>query len=242
MKETNSWESWQEDTFETVCTEESITDPKQRKRVDFILENIEKGSEVLSVGSNHGDIEEIIRKQGNHVFCLELPRVAAVGMRKNSKLHWFKGSGEDPLPFENERFDVVVATEVIEHLRNLEEFISECFRVLKPGGIILVSTPNVARPINVVQMMMGLQVRGFFHDLEKPLHLRFYTPFTLSCLLARGGFVNPECIGADTGNDGFPYKMFTKEENEWFLKLMSKFRKYDVMNASVVCCRARKPK
>jgi SAM-dependent methyltransferase len=45
------------------------------------------------------------------------------------------------LPF-GRRFDAVVSFETIEHLSDPERFVAECARVLKPGGVFLVSTPN----------------------------------------------------------------------------------------------------
>ncbi len=46
------------------------------------------------------------------------------------------------LPFNDESFDVVVSIETIEHLEKPMQFLSECYRVLKPGGEFVCSTPN----------------------------------------------------------------------------------------------------
>ena len=48
----------------------------------------------------------------------------------------------ESLPFEPESFDLVTAFEVIEHLERWQELLTEANRVLKPGGVLLVSTPN----------------------------------------------------------------------------------------------------
>ena len=50
----------------------------------------------------------------------------------------------ESLPFEPESFDLVTAFEVIEHLEHWQELLTEANRVLKPGGVLLVSTPNRA--------------------------------------------------------------------------------------------------
>lgn len=50
---------------------------------------------------------------------------------------------EEPLPFSNNRFDLVTAFEVIEHLNNPQNALREAFRVLREGGIIIIETPNV---------------------------------------------------------------------------------------------------
>lgn len=48
-----------------------------------------------------------------------------------------------PLPFESETFGVCFATEVIEHLYNPHNLINETWRVLKPSGMLFLTTPNV---------------------------------------------------------------------------------------------------
>jgi SAM-dependent methyltransferase len=49
----------------------------------------------------------------------------------------------DPLPYSNDRFTLVTCAETIEHLEHYRETIREIHRVLKPGGLVIVSTPNV---------------------------------------------------------------------------------------------------
>lgn len=50
-----------------------------------------------------------------------------------------------PLPFDDSHFDVVTLTEVVEHLSEYRKLIYEVGRILKPGGILLLSTPNIHR-------------------------------------------------------------------------------------------------
>jgi 2-polyprenyl-3-methyl-5-hydroxy-6-metoxy-1,4-benzoquinol methylase len=52
-----------------------------------------------------------------------------------------------PLPFANNSFDVITAFQFIEHIHDRKEFLSECVRVLKPGGKILVTTPNAKKSL-----------------------------------------------------------------------------------------------
>ena len=75
------------------------------------------------------------------------------------------------LPYENESFDVVVCREVIEHVINDSELLSEANRVLKPNGYLFMTTPNC---FNVIP--------------DGVLHIRAYTPKTLDESLNKHGF------------------------------------------------------
>lgn len=50
-----------------------------------------------------------------------------------------------PLPFTDESFDIVTAFQFIEHIHARREFIKECMRILKPGGSLLLTTPNIKK-------------------------------------------------------------------------------------------------
>lgn len=60
--------------------------------------------------------------------------------------------------FEDNFFDVVHANQVIEHLHNSDNFISEIYRILKPGGYAIVSTENASSWCNIFASIMGWQI------------------------------------------------------------------------------------
>jgi len=61
------------------------------------------------------------------------------------------------LPYDDDSFDVVHANQVIEHLHDTDTFVSEIYRILKPGGYALISTENLASWHNVVALALGFQ-------------------------------------------------------------------------------------
>lgn len=61
------------------------------------------------------------------------------------------------LPFENDQFDVVICDDVIEHLVETDNFAREIHRVTKSGGLIFLSTPNLAAWINRIALVFGMQ-------------------------------------------------------------------------------------
>ena len=107
----------------------------------------------------------------------------------------------DPLPFKDDFFDIVLMEEVIEHLVNPYNAIREAYRILKRGGLFLLSTPNLAWWLNRLALLLGYQpywsecstiynVGKFKRNLRQPLsgHLRLYTYKALKQLLELHGF------------------------------------------------------
>lgn len=64
----------------------------------------------------------------------------------------------DHLPYDDESFDIVYAIEVLEHLANPYEFIKQAFRIVKPGGKLIVSVPNLLNLNSRVSFLLT----GFF--------------------------------------------------------------------------------
>jgi len=82
----------------------------------------------------------------------------------------------------NEQFDVIVAGDLIEHLTNFEGFFENCTRLLKKGGILIISTPN---PFFSDEFHYVSYKRNF---LINPEHTCWIDPLALSQLAHRFGF------------------------------------------------------
>ncbi len=86
----------------------------------------------------------------------------------------FKQAAIPPLPFADQSYDVITAFQFIEHIHPRKEFLKECLRVLKPGGQLLVTTPNVKKslarnPFHVHEYTfdeMQKEVSGFTKKFE----------------------------------------------------------------------------
>jgi 2-polyprenyl-3-methyl-5-hydroxy-6-metoxy-1,4-benzoquinol methylase len=95
---------------------------------------------VLDVGCGNGAICSPIRKMGHSVTCVELANVAPLTRRCG--VESVVGGDAENLAFAGEGFDLVLASEVVEHLWSPRNFFVEAFRVLKPGGYLILSTPE----------------------------------------------------------------------------------------------------
>lgn len=82
-----------------------------------------------------------------------------------------------------EKFDTIVAGEIIEHLDNPHAFLAGCFDVLNPGGVLLISTPNPYHP--PMALLESLMIRRFYYDLG---HVNIFLPRFLIRLIERYGF------------------------------------------------------
>lgn len=98
------------------------------------------------------------------------------------------------IPFEGEAFDAVIATELLEHLISPLEMISEGSRILKLGGLFMISTPNVSHIGAILKLLAG---RSNYERLDRsPMylqndpwrgHIRFYDKHELTLLFQRNG-------------------------------------------------------
>lgn len=80
--------------------------------------------------------------------------------------HFQKANLDAELPWPAESFDAVISTEGIEHLENQFSFLREIHRTLKPGGVLVLTTPN----ITALRSRMRFFGSGFFGRDGRPLN------------------------------------------------------------------------
>jgi len=111
---------------------------------------IPAGSNVLDVGSGYSLIRLTRPDWSFKVTCCDLDEAAMRRMAEAAPdYRWVLGDAAN-VPFEDESFDAVYAGEIIEHLPDPRAGFTEWLRVLKPGGVIILSTPNQHRLMNVI--------------------------------------------------------------------------------------------
>ncbi len=102
------------------------------------------------------------------------PDFKAKAEQRGMKVSDFDLNGRWPYP--DDKFDVVFSSQVIEHLHNTRLFVEEMFRVLKPGGTVIVTSENLCSLLNCSALLLGytpfslMQVCGRFYGNPLGLH------------------------------------------------------------------------
>jgi 2-polyprenyl-3-methyl-5-hydroxy-6-metoxy-1,4-benzoquinol methylase len=130
---------------------------------------------VLDVACGEGYGAEYLARFADRVCAVDLDGVTLKEARARYRRPnlAFAQASADELPFRSRAFDVATSFETIEHLPpdKQEPFVHELARVLKPGGVVLVSTPNKRRTEKFSE--------------KNPYHLKEFYPEEFSALLAR---------------------------------------------------------
>jgi len=128
-----------------------------------ILECLNSEHQILDIGAGAGIVEEMHFKGTVDYVCgVDLdPRVT-------QNLHLDEGriANADSIPYEDSRFDVVFADNVMEHLDDPDAVFSEIVRVLKLGGVLLFKTPNRSHYMPLISRLTPHSFHQFYNRLR----------------------------------------------------------------------------
>ena len=162
--------------------------------------------DVLELGCGEGRGIDIILKKSKSFTAIDKISEVTERLSRKYKNERFISSSFPPLiNIEDNSFDTIVTFQVIEHINNDNLFVEEIYRILRPGGKALITTPNIEMTLT-----------------RNPWHIREYTSRQLKDLAAKC-FTEITMKGI-TGNDKIK-KYY--EENK---KSVSKFKRLDILN------------
>ena len=111
-----------------------------------MVSSVGNGLNILDAGCGDGVISEPVLKMGNNVTSVELPGIVTLAPRYRTP---FAVAGDaERLAFASGIFDLVIASEVVEHLWDPESFFDEAYRVLRDDGYLIIETPEGKGSLN----------------------------------------------------------------------------------------------
>lgn len=159
------------------------------------LQNIGLSSKtVLELGVGDSSLTRRLHEVGTIVDCLELDQAAALAAAPFARRVWNESLSIESLDQVSERYDIVIAADILEHLVYPEEILSKLKTCVKKNGVLLVSLPNVANLYVRLNLLLG---RFPYHNkgILDSSHLHFYTRRSAERLLSKTGWeiVKREC-------------------------------------------------
>lgn len=149
---------------------------------------------VIDIGSGNGWLAGQLARRGYDVVGIERDAAGVRIAREAWPAVEFIQGDVESLEFEA-MFDAAVSTEVIEHLYDPVAFVAGSFRALRPGGLLLVSTPYHGYAKN-----LALALAGAWDKHLQPQrvggHVKFWSRHTLRALLRDAGFEDVRFKGA----------------------------------------------
>ncbi len=182
---------------------------------ELIFSMTDSGNKLLDLGCGDGTFTvEVAKKANAEPYGVDFSKNLVLKAREKG-VNAICSDLNKPLPFKDNIFDIIIANQIIEHLMNTDLFIREIYRVLKSGGIAIISTPNLSGWHNIFSLILGKQPfpyhisnevilgnsfdpkRGLKHKNPGEIHYRIFTYEGLKDLLEYHGFLVEEVRGAE---------------------------------------------
>ena len=174
------------------------------RRVDMLMTGLAPGMEVLELGCGSGYFTRELAKSGARITAIDIsPDLLELARHEVPAGNVsFLAENAYSMSFSEDRFDAVIGISVLHHL-DIEKGFSEVFRVLKRGGTICFSEPNMLNPQIAIQKNVPYIKKRLGDSPDETAFFRWQ----LSALLRRHGFVDVQVRPFDFLHPNLPGSM-----------------------------------
>ncbi len=199
---------------------------RQARMLATVLAERAGAQRIVDVGCGDGSATSLVTQldAGNTVIGVDWSATALAQARARGLLVVQGGVDTSGLPLPDSCADVVIMSELIEHLVDTDAAVDEARRVLRPGGVLLLSTPNLAAWFNRGLVGLGIQpvfsevsLRGIYGRPGREVvgHLRLFTRRALVEFLTDRGFRCERVQGAPYHDVPRPLRPLDRSLSHW---------------------------
>lgn len=157
--------------------------------LDLFRRFVPNPSKVADLAAGEGAFSLILKDLGHDVTAVDASldnwKLADVPLKKTDLDSEFSKS----LVAESGKFDAVAAIEIVEHLENPFRFLRECAGLLKPGGLLFLTTPNVEAVNSRLIFLYTGRLNAFgAYETVRPAHITPIFKWKLEMMLDEAGF------------------------------------------------------
>jgi 2-polyprenyl-3-methyl-5-hydroxy-6-metoxy-1,4-benzoquinol methylase len=188
------------------------------KMVLRVIEQRHLGGQcIVDMGCGQGDLYGYVRSRFTHYIGIDAVRYEDFPKQAEfCRLDLDSGI----LPLADCSADVVAAIEVIEHLENPREFMRKLVRLAKPGGWIIVTTPNQLSFLSLLTLVVKHRFQAF-QDVHYPAHLTALLEVDLRRVAAEAGLAKIEIEYSHSGRIPGTARHYPKLPSRWFPRALS---------------------
>jgi 2-polyprenyl-3-methyl-5-hydroxy-6-metoxy-1,4-benzoquinol methylase len=162
-----------------------------------VLRQLDLKGEILDFGAGTGNLTQRLQALGRF-SCITAVDLMLRPDEIDESIQWISLDLNEPIDIPAQSFDFILSAEVIEHLENPRAVAREWFRLLRPGGILVCSTPNNES----WRSLMALLLQGHFVDFSDtcyPAHITALVRKDIERLLGEAGFSKPTFVFTNVG-------------------------------------------
>jgi 2-polyprenyl-3-methyl-5-hydroxy-6-metoxy-1,4-benzoquinol methylase len=221
----------------------SYSDVEDLKRLNFIVSQVEslgkKGAKVIDIGCGNGNISLALGSLGYDVYGVDIDANSIANARQKNTFKQVKFDVLDVSLLQlGEKFDVVVCSEVLEHLEQPDKMVATIAGILDTNGLFVATVPNgfgprevlITRPmqwltarkldkgITAFKKLLGYNATTLQSSNEDLTHIHFFTFSALQKMMVNAGFAKYNYQNGDFLERIFPISLFTKRF-KWLQRL-----------------------